>query len=511
MNQISSQSSGSGWTPAPDPNDPMNGGGGGGGFNAGVIGQIWDILSGHDAAKAMLPMLEQLLSGGTSYTGSQGDPRIQNLLRVSRSFRYNWAKQHGWSLSETGTQQWVTNGGPVGPNGPVAPTTPSVPSGGAGTGTTTGSPAVVAGALNSGSTVPLPFSASLFNNANYHGFNYGDPLTGAAAGAYSSGWHEGQDYGVPAGTQLTSPFGGTVRTGYNTLGGSYVDLIFNSQGDYLRFYHLGSINVQNGATVQPGQLLALTGNSGSASTGAHLLIEERNGAGQPMDPRPLLNEIFNGTPSGIGNNGKGTTYANLISLGVDQTGMPTPTGQTAQTEVTPDGKVLYAGTPDRQAYDLLNTVYEKLYGTPAPFSMVAAVHAAGVTNASQMAALAANWPSDIPGVSFGVRDNIYNVANGIAMKEWGRPIPDSLVKQLAASGVTDTNGIKTWFDDHLPSDMPATDYQQIYDAVNPQMQGTYNEGPSPAYIGYLWGQNQDPSALSTGTVSASGSGRSQDK
>jgi hypothetical protein len=152
--------------------------------------------------------------------------------------------------------------------------------------------------------------------------------------------------------------------------------------------------------------------------------------------------------------------------------------------------LLYAGTPERALYDMVNTVYEKRYGTAAPYSLVWAMQAAGVTNSSQMAALADSWPSDVPGVSFGTRDNIYNIANGIAMKEWGRPIPDSLVKQLASAGMVTSNQIKSWFDDHIPTDIPKADYQQVYDAALPSMQSAYGEGPSPAYVGYLWGQNQ---------------------
>jgi hypothetical protein len=150
---------------------------------------------------------------------------------------------------------------------------------------------------------------------------------------------------------------------------------------------------------------------------------------------------------------------------------------------------------------MVSTVYEHYYGTKPPFSLVMAMKQSGIQNTDQMAAVAANWPSDIPGVSFGTRENIYNTANQIAIKNWGRPIPDSLVKQLAQQGRISNDDIKEWFDTHIPTDMPAADYQQIYDATNPAFQQTYKTSPSPEYIGYLWGRAQ-PQPAATGTTAA---------
>lgn len=351
------------------------------------------------------------------------------------------------------------------PSAPTAETTP---------GTNGATPAVV----GASGTVPQPFPYAQFSDPSYRGYNYGDQ---APPHSYVSGWHEGQDYGVKNNTPLVAPFGGKVRVGYDASGyGNWIDLVFGDQGMYLRFSHLGYINVKDGDEITPGMQLGLTGSTGY-STGPHLLVELRNNKNQPLDPRPLMSAIFNkGTPP---------SFASLQDLGVGQIGTP---NQNANIEYTPDGKPLYAGSPDRAYYDMVNYVYQQKYGTSAPWSIIMGMRAAGVTNSSQMAAVAANWPSDIPGVTFGTRDNIYSIANGIAMKQWGRPIPDSLVKQLANLGYTSPEEIKTWFMDHVPSEMPAAEYQQVYDAAAPPILDKYGEPPSPAYIGYLWGKTQTP-------------------
>jgi hypothetical protein len=359
-------------------------------------------------------------------------------------------------------------------------------------------PGINAAATQAAGTVPFPFDYKYFNQPGYEGYNYGDP---APPNSYKSGWHEGQDYGVPAGTAISSPFYAKIKNvGYDPAGyGNYVDVQFGDSGMYLRFSHLGYVTVKIGDTVKPGEQVGISGSTGY-STGPHLLVELRDAQNRPRDPRPLLNEIY-------GPNGQGVSFASLQQSGLAQQlgatgtvvsgGYPQPGAIT-----TPDGHVLFQGTPDYGFYEMIDAVYKQYYANDPPFSIVMAMRAAGVTNEEQMRALAATWPSDIPGVSFGQRDNIYATANGLATKQWGRPIPDSLVKMLAQQGLTSQDDIKLWFDSHMPSQMPVDEYQQLYDQAVPNFQATYGEPPNPAYIGYLWGQASTPPTTTAGTTPA---------
>lgn len=471
MSQIStSQPIGQQWLPPTDPNDPYRS------IDLSAFGSIWSSFAKSPGDVAwLLNYLGGQLTGSSDRNSQPGRDQWF-LLSRSRTARYAYAQGQNWNLQNPEVQQWVINGGalPSRTQSEQPPQPVETSALGGGTATTGGGTTTVSTSSPGSATVPNPFPYTQFADPDYRGYNYGDQ---APPGSYRSGWHEGQDYGVANNTPITAPFGGKVRVGYDPSGyGSYVDLVFGDQGNYMRFAHLGYVNVHNGDEIQPGAQLGQSGSTGY-STGPHLLVELRNGRNQPLDPRPLLQAIFN--------NGRSQTFDALTKLGIGQLGVP-DTG--TNIEYTPDGKPLYAGTPDRAYYDMVNYVYQRRYGTAAPWSIVMGMRAAGVTNSSQMSAVAANWPSDIPGVSFGVRDSVYDIANGIAMKQWGRPIPDSLVKQLATHGATSPEEIKAWFMDHVPSDLPKGEYQQIYDAAAPPMTDHYGEGPSPEYVGALWGK-----------------------
>jgi hypothetical protein len=75
-----------------------------------------------------------------------------------------------------------------------------------------------------------------------------------------------------------------------------------------------------------------------------------------------------------------------------------------------------------------------------------------------------------------------------------------VVKQLAREGKTTQEEIKLWFMDHMPNDIPKGEYQQVYDAAAPAITNAYKQGPSPAYINYLWEQSKTKPA-GTNTVS----------
>jgi murein DD-endopeptidase MepM/ murein hydrolase activator NlpD len=85
--------------------------------------------------------------------------------------------------------------------------------------------------------------------------------------------HYGQDFEVPYGTDIYATGDGTViESGYNTGGyGNYV-IIDHGYGLQTTYGHLSEIRVPKGINVKRGDLLGLSGSTGS-STGPHLHYE----------------------------------------------------------------------------------------------------------------------------------------------------------------------------------------------------------------------------------------------
>lgn len=95
--------------------------------------------------------------------------------------------------------------------------------------------------------------------------NFADPILGAFFGL-----HLGVDFPVDVGTEVFAPVSGKIRAVQNTPD---VGLLIELEGDdgyYHRFLHLSRQDVYLGQRVEKGARIALSGDSGSTSTGAHL-------------------------------------------------------------------------------------------------------------------------------------------------------------------------------------------------------------------------------------------------
>jgi murein DD-endopeptidase MepM/ murein hydrolase activator NlpD len=99
-------------------------------------------------------------------------------------------------------------------------------------------------------------------------------------------WHTGVDLSAPVGTPVTAALGGNVIfRGWNSFGYGYTVVL--AHGPFTSLYgHLSGFNVGCGQTVQPGQIIAFTGNSGNSS-GPHLHFEVRYND-IPQDPTTIL-------------------------------------------------------------------------------------------------------------------------------------------------------------------------------------------------------------------------------
>jgi murein DD-endopeptidase len=84
--------------------------------------------------------------------------------------------------------------------------------------------------------------------------------------------HNGVDFGMPTGTKILSTGDGVVtRVSNHPFAGKYIE-IQNGSHFTTRYLHLGRILVRRGQTVQRGERIALSGNTGR-STGPHLHFE----------------------------------------------------------------------------------------------------------------------------------------------------------------------------------------------------------------------------------------------
>ena len=107
-----------------------------------------------------------------------------------------------------------------------------------------------------------------------------DPINGRAA------LHTGLDFPAEIGTPIVAAAGGIVMTREWNAGYGHVLEIDHGNGLVTRYAHCASIEVEVGALVKRGQLVAKVGNSGR-STGPHLHLEVLL-AGVPRDPARFL-------------------------------------------------------------------------------------------------------------------------------------------------------------------------------------------------------------------------------
>ena len=110
--------------------------------------------------------------------------------------------------------------------------------------------------------------SSPFNLHRHH------PITGRISP------HYGTDFAMPVGTAVEAPADGVVRrVTRGLLAGNYV-VLDHGNGYQTRYMHLSKVRVHPGDTVQQGQVIGLSGNTGR-STGPHLHYELR------MNGRPV--------------------------------------------------------------------------------------------------------------------------------------------------------------------------------------------------------------------------------
>ncbi len=118
--------------------------------------------------------------------------------------------------------------------------------------------------------------------------NRPDPFFGGLA------MHAGIDFRAPTGTEIRSTGAGkVVSAGFSGGYGNMVE-IDHGLGLSTRYGHMSRILVSEGDTVEPGEILGLSGSTGR-STGPHLHYEVRQN-GDAVDPMRFLNAGMKLTP-----------------------------------------------------------------------------------------------------------------------------------------------------------------------------------------------------------------------
>ena len=102
--------------------------------------------------------------------------------------------------------------------------------------------------------------------------------------------HPGQDFAIPVGSEVRAMSSGTVLMAGSSGGyGNKVEIQY-WDGTVSWYAHNVSLSVSQGQSVSPGQVVALSGNSGH-STGPHLHLEIHPANGDPVAPLGWLQKM----------------------------------------------------------------------------------------------------------------------------------------------------------------------------------------------------------------------------
>lgn len=119
-------------------------------------------------------------------------------------------------------------------------------------------------------------------------FGWRGPISGTSYN--SDNYHKGIDLGVAVGTKLIAVGSGTIIYAYNDNayhgGAGNCVAIQHSDNIVTKYFHQSKVVAKTGATVQAGELIGYSGNTGNSS-GPHLHFQLEVG-GNPVDPLPYI-------------------------------------------------------------------------------------------------------------------------------------------------------------------------------------------------------------------------------
>jgi murein DD-endopeptidase MepM/ murein hydrolase activator NlpD len=295
--------------------------------------------------------------------------------------------------------------------------------------------------------VPRPFDTS-----NVSGYDFNTPLPPDLAKSTGQTTNMGTDYGTPAGSRIVSPFAGTVTVKHDPFRGNQV-LVTLDNGWQISFGHVASAAATEGARVNPGDLIAISGSNVGDAQGAVTLVEWFDPQGNRHDPHQVLDPIFNGT-----------TYSTLGLPGAAGTGSPTVNA------------VL-----DRE-YPSIKSDWTAMFGSPPSPEDVYNVLQHG-TSPTQWTDFIRGMPGHIPGMTVGSIYDLRTVVDNVSMTSLGHAGTDGIVKELNDAGMTSQAQVKLWYDEHSPNEIDKTTYDDIVKVLKPNLDGALNEsGVDPRMV-----------------------------
>ena len=326
--------------------------------------------------------------------------------------------------------------------------------------------------LGGQSSVPQPFPSNYFQSPS---LSFGEQWSGET--------EEGEDYPMPEGTQLITPVGGTIELqddGDRNWGKRV--LVVMPNGWKFSIGHMMDFAVSDGQVVNPGEVLGTSGggpqsSSPGFSSGPHIEVQFIDPSGQFVDPHGYLQEVF-----------QGTTYASWAG-GAFITSTQIPAQPRQSLARTPDGRLIDYNTPEGTWYHTVDQAWQSIYGQHAPLQAAIDFRNSGIKTVDQLQNALYALPSSIPGVNIGTYKQFSSMIQGQAQKSFGRPVPESLMRQLYSQGIRTSSDIRLWFESHPSSSIPADDYQNIYDSAASWTRQIWNDVPHPDDVSHIWQQS----------------------
>lgn len=291
--------------------------------------------------------------------------------------------------------------------------------------------------------VPKPFGSNVVSG---YDFGQAPPPGGFAGTGPIPGWptHMGVDYGTTAGDRIVSPFAGTVTVTHDQWNGNLVTVTLDN-GWKMGFGHVASGAATNGARVNPGDLIAISGANVGDSKGSVTLVTWQDPQGKYVNPHDALDPIF-----------AGTTFSTLGAPGAAGTGYPTVNAKL-----------------DAE-YPSIGADWKTYFGSPPSPEDVFNVISHG-TSPIQWQDYIRSMPSHIAGLNQGQALDTRQTADAVSMKDLGHPATDGIVKELYDAGTTSAQDVQDWYGWNSPAEIDKATYQKIYKGVKPIMKGIFNE------------------------------------
>lgn len=308
-----------------------------------------------------------------------------------------------------------------------------------------------------GARVPAPFGTQTVS-----GYDFGAPMPkgGWNGTGQSFGWptHMGVDYGTPADSRIVAPFAGTieVKTGIEGYGNQV--LLHLDNGWTLAFGHIEQ-GFGNGTRVNPGDLIATSGQNVGSARGAVTLVTWQDPSGKFENPHDVLDPIFKGVSFSMLKDASGNPLTSLAG-----TGMPS-VDQALDSE-----------------YPSVRQEWTKYFGSPPSPNDVYNVVQHGVSP-GQWADYIRSLPSHIPGMPAGNAYDMRQIVDGISTQMYGHLSTDGIVAELHGKGITAPGQIQLYYDAMPGKDLDQRTYNEIFHANTAVTYNIFNDkGADPRII-----------------------------